>query len=451
MSVENLAEFLQNLEITSTGSQSNSTIKQENPFSIKSEKSILSSLSEISSEISNNQSILSMPNEQFKPEYLKCVPTFDGNPNDLNRYLATCDSLIQAFYDTNNPTKFENIYLINCLIGKLEGTAKVVVNIQNVSTWDDLKNTLQRNFADQRDETCLNRDLVMLRQQPNENPNQFYDRVLHLLNLLCSYVDNHEHTSTAKALKRNLYSELALKTFLSGLKEPLGTNIRCMRPLTLAEALQFVNQEYNNQYFQNTSKLPKQPLQNFNIRPNPRPSFFTHTTNDFFRKNNNFPSQPINIQPRPNFQPQRFFTNSQVFGKPQMQNVFRPNQNKNLPKPTPMSVSTRHTTNNFKNNTTMPNTANAAGNNFIPRQNNYFQSTQPRNFVSEELYNTEVEQYNENFDEFYGNFEPYQSELFQNRNFDYSPQYQNFVLENTETEQEPAENFPNADSQETNP
>lgn len=28
----------------------------------------------------------------FKPEYLKCVPEFDGNPNDLNRYLSTCQS-----------------------------------------------------------------------------------------------------------------------------------------------------------------------------------------------------------------------------------------------------------------------------------------------------------------------------------------------------------------------
>jgi len=29
---------------------------------------------------------------QFKPEYLNCVPEFDGNPSELNRFLATCKS-----------------------------------------------------------------------------------------------------------------------------------------------------------------------------------------------------------------------------------------------------------------------------------------------------------------------------------------------------------------------
>lgn len=86
------------------------------------------------------------------------------------------------------------------MIGKLTGNAKLIVNIQNVKTWDELKDTLLRNFADQRDEVCLNRDLVMLRQNPNEKPNQFHDRVLHILNLLCSHIDLHELTETAKNL-----------------------------------------------------------------------------------------------------------------------------------------------------------------------------------------------------------------------------------------------------------
>ncbi|XP_071052902.1 uncharacterized protein [Onthophagus taurus] len=175
-----------------------------------------------------------------KPEYLNCVPQFAGNPNELIRYIQTCQSLITAFYDVSKPNDFQNIYLLHSLIGKLTGNARLVVNIQNVSTWESLKITLQRNFVDQRDEACLNTDLVMLRQNSNEQPHQFYDRCLHILNLICSYVDMHEHTEPANALKRNLYNKLTLKTFLSGLKEPLGTTIRCMRPTNLNEALQFI-------------------------------------------------------------------------------------------------------------------------------------------------------------------------------------------------------------------
>lgn len=71
--------------------------------------------------------------------------------------------LIDNFYNTANQRDFQNVFLLNSLIGKLTGTAKIIVNIKNVTTWDDLKAVLHRNFADQRDESCLNRDLVMLK------------------------------------------------------------------------------------------------------------------------------------------------------------------------------------------------------------------------------------------------------------------------------------------------
>lgn len=392
MSVEDLSEILRNLSITSADSIFNTA------------NNILSTAGTSTSNnfelIDNN---ISIKMSVFKPEYLNCVPTFDGNPNDLNRYLATCDSLIRTFYDTSDPSKFENIYLINCLIGKLTGTAKVVINIQNVSNWDDLKSTLQRNFADQRDEACLNRDLVMLRQQLNETPSQYYDKVLHILNLLCSYVDTHEQSDAAKTLKRNLYSDLALKTFLSGLREPLGTNIRCMRPPTLPEAMQMINQEHNNQYFQNQTKIQNtKPMkfQNSFSRSNNYPNQNSnspnyHTPNDFFRRQNNaFPSQPINVQSRP--QPQKFFTNSQVFGKPQNQNVFRPGQTKNFQKPIPMSTTTRFSSNN---------TRNPYNNNLQNQRQGFPNQQQKNNVISEELYNTEINQYSEVHDEYDQSFD----------------------------------------------
>lgn len=340
---------------------------------------------------SNSDTLQFETMSQFKPEYLNCVPQFDGNPSELNRYLATCKSLIDNFYDINNRNSFQNIYLLNCLIGKLSGNARLVVNVQNVSTWEDLKETLNRNFADRRDETCLNRDLVMLRQNSNESPQHFYDRVLEILNLLCSYVDAHE-TAAIAAVKRDMYMKLALTTFLSGLREPLGNTIRCMRPKDLAEAIQFVTQENNLKYFQNHGSLnpnksqilrPKQPVANFQSMPPqsnqwamPRfnRNFNSHTSHNQF--NTPFPSQPIPIRPNPNFRPQRLPTNSEVFGKPK-QNVFRPNQPKPLPNPTPMSVCTQNT---FKQNIPGPS----------GQQNQYYQ--QRPKFHVEELYNAELDE-----------------------------------------------------------
>lgn len=401
MSLENLENLLASFESLRLGPSTDSSQKSPNNLEL---------LNNTSSENLENTDIIMA---QFKPEYLNCVPQFDGNPNELNRYLSTCESLISSFYNAAEPDCFQNVYLINSLIGKLKGNAQLVVNIQNVTTWDELKNTLRRNFADQRDESCLNRDLVMLKQHPNEKPQQFYDRCLEILNLICNYVDMHEQTADARQLKRNLYNNLTLKTFLSGLREPLGTTIRCMRPTDLNQALQFVTQEDNVHYFQNypnrnipkpmhTNK-PQMQQKHFNNlgQRNFMPPFNTHTQNNHFRAqnwfpNHNFPNQFNQMQFRPNFQPQKFPTNSQVFKRPQgppNQNVFSPNQNvfpsnqnvfqpnrnvfqpnqfKTFPKPTPMSVSTRQTFNSNK-----PGPSNAG-----PQ----------KNFVIEEVYNTEIDQ-----------------------------------------------------------
>lgn len=331
----------------------------------------------------NHPLLNNLVNMAFKPEYLSCVPQFDGNPSELNRYLSTCESIITTFYDRQNVNNFQNKYILNSLISKLSGNAKSVVNIQNCSNWEELKTTLHRNFADQRDEACLNRDLVLLRQNPNEKVNHFYDRILEILNLLCCYVDIHEETAESKQLKRELYTNLALKTFICGLKEPLGSIIRCMRPRTLEEAMQFIRDEENTHYFQNLTNKPiprPNPPQNqfnpvhqirnferqqqFNRLPNNSNYFNVPNNSNYFKIPNNFnnpsnfnnpinfqsrpfPSQPINIQPQ-YVPPRRLPTNSEVFGRPQQQNnsnVFRPNPNRPLPTPTPMSINSRLSSN----------------------------------------------------------------------------------------------------------
>lgn len=370
----------------------------------------------------NNPSIPKMT-QQFKPEYLNCIPEFDGNPNELSRYLSTSESLIQTFYDIQNPNNFQNTYLLNSIISKLKGNAKVIANIQTIISWQQLKDVLTRNFADQRDEACLNRDLIMLRQEQNEKPQKFFDRCLNVLNLLCSYVDVHENTVEAKTLKRNLYQDLTLKTFLSGLKEPLGTTIRCMKPTNLSEALQYVIREDNIHYFQNyTNKnLVRPQIQTNQFRPQHKPfvrqnfhqnSHFNTNSNPNYQDNrhgqNSFPSQPINIRPNQNFQQPRFYTNAQVFKQPQNKNVFRRNPNQTFPRPTPMSTSTRNT--NFSRQNETPMSISTSNTN--------------QNFNNTQLYNTEITE-----DE---NPQNYNEEVFE---YDDQPcEFDNSNLENLQDE-----------------
>nr|CAI5868931.1 unnamed protein product [Callosobruchus analis] len=113
----------------------------------------------------------------------------------------------------------------------------------------------------------------------------------------------------------------------------------------------------------------------------PHQAQFSQPQQPYFTKNiapkQQFPSQPINL-PTPLPVKHNFPTNRQVFGPPQPQNnVFHPkNSHKPTQKPEPMDTATRQTV-----------------------RSNRFKPSGPRNFVAEELYNTEqTEPYPETFD-----------------------------------------------------
>lgn len=68
-----------------------------------------------------------------------------------------------------------------------------MIDVQNVTTSDEFEQILTRNFADGRDETYLNRDVVLIRQNRNEKLQVFFYKIL---NLIYSFVNCHSGTET---------------------------------------------------------------------------------------------------------------------------------------------------------------------------------------------------------------------------------------------------------------
>lgn len=337
------------------------------------EENVATEQSSSSSKINNFvlKSKMSLPILDIKN--LSIIPNFDGNPNKLHRFISASESILTHYYDIQNTNNFQNILLLNGILNKLEGRAEEVIAINGANSWESIKKTLLQNFGDQRDENCLNQDLVNLRQKPNETPQQFHEKIIHLLNTICNYIDLH-CDADERLYKRNFFTKQALKTFLAGLREPLGPIIRAMRPQSLVEALQFISEEDNIKYFQksyNSAPVIKKTIfQNY-----PQTQRFTPKQYVQPSTSNQFPRGPINVQRHPNPPMQKFPTHSQVFGKPQ--NVWKPNPNNRPPqtRPTPMSTSTRNTMPHFKNSP------------------NYFQNyNQKPTFISEELFNTELDE-----------------------------------------------------------
>lgn len=274
---------------------------------------------------------------------LLIIPKYDGNPNQLNRFIESCECILTQYYNPVDATCFNNIILLHSILNRLEGKAEEIVNINGVSSWLEMKQVLLKNFGDQRDENCLTRDLVNMKQE-QESPQDFYNRCMHTLNTIINYVSLHETDKQIITCKRSFFQSQTLKTFLAGLKEPLGTTIRAMRPEDMPTALNYIKEEENIKYAQknnsnnsfknNNSKFL--PFANINKPLQSAKPFNTQSFRPFtqFNRSNN----QTNFVKR-NFNSSNFNNNS--FTRPQYPSPQQGSRNQNIgnipPKPEPMS------------------------------------------------------------------------------------------------------------------
>lgn len=314
--------------------------------------------------ISNSNLILKMSVDLVDQVYkaLRLLPEFDGNPNVLTRFVHLCDQLVVQFVRAEPGFELSNLALLNGILNKVTGHAARTINSNGIpETWQGIRNTLINNFSDQRDETALYNDLALLTQK-NLTPQEFYEKCQSLFSTIMTYVTLHETIPTTIEAKRDLYKRLTLQAYVRGLKEPLGSRIRCMRPETIEKALEFVHEEVNTLYLQQRNdQLPERRVMQstssydnthgkpFNL-PAPRPFTFTPPFNQpgplkpFYQPQPPRPMQawrpqvPFNRGPTrtqqmfgaapPNYRPQ-----SNVFRLPQQRPSYTPPNNG----PKPMS------------------------------------------------------------------------------------------------------------------
>lgn len=181
---------------------------------------------------------------------LRLLPDFDGNPHVLTRFINLCDRLVLEHYNDGPGHELANLSLLNGILNKVTGPAARLINSNGIpDNWSRIRDALINNFADHRDETALYSDLS-LQTQGSSTPQEFYERCQNLFSTIMTYVSLHESVPTTVEAKRTLYAKLTLQAYLRGLKDPLGSRIRCMRPGTMEIALQFVQEEVNTLYIQ---------------------------------------------------------------------------------------------------------------------------------------------------------------------------------------------------------
>lgn len=354
------------------------------------------------------------------PDAVKDLPKFDGNPRLLFDFIDNVEGILKLVTMIDG-TLYGQI-LLRSIRNKIEGQANEVLNMYGTPlNWNSIKDNLILHYADKRNETSLIKDLHSLKQY-NKPIEKFYSEIIEIQATIFNHLQIHETDSSVINAKRDLYCEMCLNTFLTGLKEPLGSTIRAMQPRTLQIAFAYCMEEQNIGYFksethnQNKQKFPQHfNHQRFNQQPVNFPSLqqrsfvspqYQNTFKQFqpqqpfFRQQNS----PFNMQQR---QPTSFN---------QQQRPFAPNPSyrPNLPKPVPMDTSSGNTHLRQQTRYQPPN----------QNSNNFQQYNRQPRFTSKELFN--VNEQNSQLNQEYGNIysnDNYQSNLdkwlddYQNNSF----------------------------------
>lgn len=173
------------------------------------------------------------------PDAIKDVPTFDGNPRLLFDFINNVEEILSLIPQLNDNINYKKV-IIRSIRNKIIGQANEALNMYGTAIdWEEIRNNLIVHYSDKRNETTLIRDLHQIRQNQC-TVETFYSEIIEVLSAMINHVKMHEKNVTVIEAKLLLYQEMCLNTFLSGLRKPLGSTIRAMRPMKLTDALNFL-------------------------------------------------------------------------------------------------------------------------------------------------------------------------------------------------------------------
>lgn len=187
------------------------------------------------------------------PDAIKDLPKFDGNHRLLYEFINNVEEILMHLRGVDS-TPYANI-LLRAIRNKIEGQANEVLNMYGTPlNWDDIKNNLIIHYSDKRTETSLIKDLHNIRQT-SQSVESFYSQIVEIQSTLNNNILIHENNDGAITAKKELFAEMCLNAFLTGLREPLGSTIRAMRPDSLVTALTFCIKENNITYQKSNSNI----------------------------------------------------------------------------------------------------------------------------------------------------------------------------------------------------
>lgn len=264
--------------------------------------------------------------EQLK-SFCQTIPYFSPEQNDtLSSFIITVDDIIKLFESgTFAMCSNVQVHLLNLhIVSKLRDTAHTYITSNNFhdfipdsfTTWKNIRKALLEQFGQTKSEDTLFNELQNEKQKFNEHYREFHLRINAKFNTLMKHVRlTHNDERKIQTLKE-IYSNEALKTFISGLQSPYRETVYYTNPRTLHECLEQC-ERYSNLMSRTPGRSnPQDNPRNFNgfnnsnnnnnrFRPNFRQNNYNSSYNpNNIRLGNNNNNNTRNFVPRQLSQPQ---------------------------------------------------------------------------------------------------------------------------------------------------
>lgn len=396
---------------------------------------ILENSSHTSKEVeSSNNNNFKMENIRF---HTSLLPTFSGKQEHLESFILAIDEFYALYYGNSEAQK----QLVTAAIkSKLVDDARnFYLSRPDLNDWLAIRVALRQKFGDPVTYLVLMQQMQYIKINRNESMLEFVDRLKTFVQRIIAKIQCEVTDVTSKTTLLSQVENTSVLLLTANSPQTLKTMLMIQRPNTLDTALQHVinynmiesqvNFTNNHSPMRNHMEKPHQSLNHNNRGFNNNfinPHTNQHNTNQI--RPQVFPSQPINVQPR--FVPRHYPTNAQVFGKSrQIPQQNRPRQDT----PTPMSISTAGPS-RFLHQQKQP-----------PMRHNTFIPTGPRNFISQELTNVEVNSqtplYDDSFmyNQYDENYLQQQNNVPPQNDFEQNLAFQNYCDTNYEACQETEE------------
>lgn len=229
--------------------------------------------------------------------------------------------ILTAFFITDEPNHIQNSRLLRGILSRIKGQAQIQVGNFEYATWPQLEEKLTEFFGDRKTDRTLTIELCRMSQNSSEKAIDFYNRVTYQLNLVVAFMNTHRRLA-----HKDFIHEWSLQVFLRGLRDPLRRYLKARNPLTLAEALNLMTNEFQFENLDNykdgnsSGSSQKKPNQNFQNKSGNKNNQFQN----YAQQNKGYGNQGQN---KPNFQNQNK-PNYSNQNKPNFQNKSNFNQNR---------------------------------------------------------------------------------------------------------------------------